>query len=150
MRELFIGAITLASLAVGNIAIAETHRHSHGGAAHNHKMMEIPTGQPIPSVKLIVHKDALKGYNLEVQTTNFKFAPQAVNMAAKPGEGHAHIYVNGQKVARLYSSWYYLENLKPGKNKITVSLNANNHRALAHNNRLIEATQIVDVPAVNN
>ncbi|AFY86828.1 MAG: hypothetical protein CLLPBCKN_003510 [Chroococcidiopsis cubana SAG 39.79] len=121
--------------------------HSHTSKDPHHQMREISAGEPIPTVKLVVHPDTMRGYNLEVQTTNFKFAPEEVNKAAKPGEGHAHLYVNGKKITRLYSSWYYLDNLKPGKNEIRVSLNANNHQVLAHNGKMIEATQIVEVPA---
>lgn len=114
------------------------------------KMMEIPDAQPIPSVNLIVHPDPMRGYNLEVQVTNFKFAPENVNTAARPGEGHAHLYVNGKKIARLYGNWYYLENLQPGKNKITVSLNANSHEVLARDGKIIQDTEIVQVPAPEN
>jgi hypothetical protein len=39
-------------------------RHENGVTDHHHKTMEIPSGQPIPSVDLIVHKDPMKGYNL--------------------------------------------------------------------------------------
>ncbi len=143
-----------------NLGIARTQniqadaRHQGGSPSSStdshHKMMEIPAGQPIPSVKLIVHKDAMKGYNLETKVSNFKFAPEDVNTAAKRGEGHAHLYINGEKITRLYGSWYYLENLQPGKNKITVSLNANSHETLAHNGTMIQDTKIVEVPAVSN
>ena len=93
---------------------------SHNPSNHNHsdkydQIMEIPSGQ-VPTVNLVVHKDTMKGYNLEVQVTNFNFAPERVNTAAIPGEGHGHIYINNQKLTRLYGSWYYLENLQPRKN----------------------------------
>lgn len=73
-----------------------------------------------------------------------------INKAAKPGEGHAHLQVNGKKITRLYSSWYYLENLQPGKNAIAISLNANSHETLAHNGKMIQDTEIVEVPAPGN
>lgn len=72
-----------------------------------------------------------------------------INKAAKPGEGHAHLQVNGKKITRLYG-WYYLENLQPGKNEITVSLNVNSHKTLAHNGKMIQDTEIVEVPAPGN
>jgi hypothetical protein len=145
-----VGATILANNA--GITTAQNHdtpsdTHSHTSAEPHHQIREIPAGEPIPSVKLVVHPDTMRGYNLEVQTTNFKFAPEDVNKAAQPGEGHAHLYINGKKITRLYSSWYYIDNLKPGKNEIRVSLNANTHEALAHNGKMIEATQIVEVPA---
>ncbi|WP_232224216.1 hypothetical protein [Mastigocladopsis repens] len=117
------------------------------GTTHHHKTVEISPGQPIPSVDLVVHQDAKKGWNLEVKVTNFSFAPESVNTADKPGEGHAHLNVNGKKIARLYGNWYYLENLPPGKNIITVSLNANNHESLVNNGKLIQDTEIIEVPA---
>lgn len=43
-----------------------------------------------------------------------------------------------------------LENLQPGKNAIAVSLNANTHETLAHNGKMIQDTENVDVPARSN
>ncbi len=126
-----------------NLAVA----HSDAGIEHDRKIAEIPAGQPIPSVDLNVHKDSMKGYNLEARVSNFRFAPEDINTADRPGEGHAHLYVNGKKITRLYGSWYYLEKLQPGKNKITVSLNANSHEILTHNGEMIQDTEIVTVPA---
>jgi hypothetical protein len=116
---------------------------------HSHATIEIPPGQPVPSVDLIVHPDPKKGWNLETKVSNFKFAPEHASTASIPGEGHAHLYVNGKKMARIYSSWYYLETLNPGRNEITVALNANSHEALVHNGKKIEDTEIVEVAASN-
>lgn len=128
--------------------VAHGESMNRSGTRHQHKIMEIPIGQPIPSVKLVVHKDPLRGYNLEVQVSHFRFAPQEVSQAARAGEGHGHLYVNGDKITRLYGSWYYLENLKPGKNEITVSLNSNNHATLAHDGKIIQDTEVVEVPVL--
>lgn len=138
-----IGSILGIARTEKNLAVA----HSDDRTEHHHKTMEIPAGQPIPSVDLIVHKDSMKGYNLEAKVSNFRFAPEDINTAAKPGEGHAHLNVNGKKITRLYGPWYYLENLQPGKNEITVSLNANTHEILTHNGEMIQDTEIVTVPA---
>lgn len=156
-KKLLLVSTTVLCLTViaENLGIARTNkiqadtRHSglpSGGTHYAHKTMEIPASQPIPSVDVTIHKDPMKGYNLEAKVANFRFAPEDVSQAAKPGEGHAHLYINGEKITRLYSSWYYLENLKPGKNKITVSLNANSHQALVHNGKKIEDTETIDVP----
>lgn len=145
--NIFLASTTLAclTLLVNSGEIARGDNQHHGHSRHHHKTMEIPPGQPIPSVDLVVHKDSSKGWNLEAKVTNFRFAPEKINQAAKPGEGHGHIYINGQKITRLYGSWYYLENLKPGRNEITVSLNANSHEALVHNGKVIKDTEIIDV-----
>jgi len=152
-RSLLVFTAISVTILANNAGITTAHErdtlsntHSPTSAEPHHQIREIPAGEPVPSVKLVVHPDTMRGYNLEVQTTNFKFAPEDVNKAAQSGEGHAHLYVNGKKITRLYSSWYYIDNLKPGKNEIRVSLNANNHEALAHKGKMIEATQIVEVP----
>lgn len=154
-RILLASATILCATAVGNMGIARTqkilaHAHHEDGVTDHHKTMEIPSGQPIPSVDLIVHKEPMKGYNLQTKVSNFRFAPENISRAAKPGEGHAHLYINGKKITRLYGSWYYLENLQPGKNAIAVSLNANTHETLAHNGKMIQDIENVDVPAHSN
>lgn len=138
---------SVASSQSHNLLVDNQHNQTR---EHQHKMMEIPAGQPVPKVDLVVYKDAMKGWNLQAKVVNFNFAPESINKAAKSGEGHAHLYVNGQKITRLYSSWYYLENLKPGKNEVTVSLNANSHEALAQNGKMIADTEIIEVPATAN
>jgi hypothetical protein len=112
---------------------------------HQHGKMEVPQGTAVPTVDVVMHKDAKKGWNVQAKVTNFKFAPEKVNAAAEAGEGHAHLFVNGKKITRLYSSWYYLENLEPGENRVKVTLNANNHADWASNGKLIEDVEIVNV-----
>ena len=46
------------------------------------------------------------------------------------GEGHAHVYVDGEKIARLYGPWLHIPSLSPGA-VVEVTLNANDHRPLA-------------------
>lgn len=136
-------------LAQGEGAIAQHSRpHSHPpGAEHEHGTLEIAAGQPIPTVNLRVHPDSRRGWNLEVQVTNFRFTPEAVNRPGSTTEGHAHLYVNGRKLTRLYSNWYYLESLPPGRHEIKVSLNTNTHETLTRNGQPIQAIATITVPA---
>lgn len=115
-------------------------------STHDHTLLEIPAGQPVPTVQLKLVPDAMKGWNLEVITTNFRFAPEHINTKNLPGEGHAHLYVNGKKVTRLYGAWYYLASLPAGKNTITVSLNSNKHEQLAYQGKPIQTTTLLTVP----
>jgi len=120
---------------------------SDSGISHGHKKVEIPAGKPVPQVDLFVYQDSMKGWNLELKLTNFKFVPETVNQSSNPYEGHAHLYINGEKITRIYSNWYYLGNLKPGKNEITVSLNTNKHEDLVSNSKMIMDTEIIEVVA---
>jgi hypothetical protein len=111
-----------------------------------HKMIEIPEGKPVPQVDLVVSPDTMTGWNLHIKTNNFKFAPEKVNQESAINEGHAHLYVNGKKVTRIYSNWYYLSELEKGNNQIQVTLNTNKHEDLAYQGKIIEDSQTIQVP----
>ncbi len=86
--------------------------------------------EPYPTLSFEVIPDVKMGWNVHIETTNFVFAPQNVNTDYVEGEGHAHLYVNGVRLTRLYGNWYYLKELLPGENEITVSLSGNDHSEL--------------------
>lgn len=127
----------------------KTDKEAKGGH-HHHKKVEIPSTQEAPSVDLVVYKDAVKGWNLEAKVTNFKFAPERINTNSSVNEGHAHLFVNGKKITRLYSSWYYLDNLEPGNNEVSVTLNTNNHEDLVKDGEVIKDTEVIEVTAGKN
>ncbi|NJN21199.1 MAG: hypothetical protein HC812_08440 [Leptolyngbya sp. RL_3_1] len=118
-----------------------------GETGHGHHgTIEVPVEQPVPTVTLTVHPDPVRGWNLEVQTEHWVFAPEQVNQSSLTTEGHAHLYINGEQVTRLYSTWSYLPSLPSGEHLLTVGLNANGHEGLTHNSAPIEATVTVVVP----
>ena len=61
---------------------------------------------------------------------NFTFAPQNVDGEPVDGEGHAHLYVDDVKVARVYGEWFHLDSLPEDAQQVYVSLYANNHQPL--------------------
>lgn len=119
--------------------------HDHGGMDHG--SLEIPEGQPAPQVTLTVEPDAMAGWNLQLEMANFEFAPERVNQESVTTEGHAHLFINGEKLTRLYGSWYYLASLPPGEHELRVELNGNGHETLTVAGQPIEATVKVMVPA---
>lgn len=82
-----------------------------------------------PTVRLDVQPDSESGWNIHVRATGFQFAPQNAGKAAKAGEGHAHLYVDGDKVARVYGPWYHLDadEVPKGEHTLSVELNGNDH-----------------------
>jgi len=62
-------------------------------------------GKKTPSVKMIVSKDAMSGFNIRIVTKNFKWSPEHASLSHIPGEGHAHIYIDDVKIARVYGEW---------------------------------------------
>lgn len=139
-------ALPLNSLAQENMNLHHEMPHQTNDNHHEHGTFMIPKGELIPTVKLVVHNDSKKGWNLEVKITNFTFAPDKVNQESKFNEGHAHIYINGKKLTRLYGNWYYLESLPSGKNELKVSLNTNNHETLVSEGKMIEDAVIITIP----
>jgi hypothetical protein len=130
MRALLLFVIGLAFGAAGGFIGAggmgpSSHDHAgHSDAGHDHSAMLAWDG-PVPTLDLSLTPDG-SGVNLMIDVTGFRFAPAAVNGPATPGEGHAHIYVNGEKVRRIYAPFAHLEMVQPG-DVIRVTLNANSH-----------------------
>jgi hypothetical protein len=91
----------------------------------------ITAQSPRPTVQLRAEPDPMGGWNVQVLTQHFRFAPEHVNTAHVDGQGHAHLYVDGEKVARLYAPWFHLPALPPGEYRLRVTLNANSHEELA-------------------
>lgn len=117
-----------------------THDHSM-----THGVIEVdPEGAP--ELDVLVVKDNTSGWNLMLETTNFRFAPEAVNGDHVPGEGHAHIYLNGAKLTRLYGHHYYLSDLPPGEHVIGVTLNANDHSDLFVDGVPVASSAEITVP----
>ncbi|MEB3210859.1 MAG: hypothetical protein VKL39_05870 [Leptolyngbyaceae bacterium] len=124
---------------------SDVHSEGHGDG-HHHGSLDVSTAEAIPSVQLIVHDDPVNGWNLELVTENFDFAPERVNGESLINEGHAHLYINGEKVMRIYSHWHHLPELESGMNMVRVTLNANGHEELVNQGEVVAASVMVEVP----
>ena len=117
---------------------------AHGAHGAHGDLLEVPAVSA-PAIEVEVTADPVAGYNLRVATQNFKFAPRRAGLENEPGRGHAHVYLNGQKLARLYGRWMHLASLPRGDVEIEVTLNANDHRTLAVEGEKIASSAIVIV-----
>ena len=118
----FIASLIAAALP-GAMAQDRFHdKHSHGNELH------LPSGPDTPSVRATIKADPAGGYNLHVMVKNFRFAPENASGKHVAGEGHGHIYVNGEKIARLYGEWFHIQKLPEDGAIVGVTLNANDHR----------------------
>ncbi|MEQ9258316.1 MAG: hypothetical protein RIG84_04385 [Roseovarius sp.] len=141
----FLVSATMATTAAPDPQGAAVHDHSahdhgEGDAEHDHSKM-IHVEGPAPELSLVFHPDGRQSRNLEIKVTHFEFDPTGVNGAHVPGKGHAHIYVNGVKIARAYAPWFHLSALPIGTHEIRVTLNANDHSALMANGAMLETTE---------
>ena len=125
-------------------ALSQEHSKHGGHGAHSHgKGITLPEGPEAPSVSINITKDKVGGWNLHAQTQNFRFAPEHASGKHIAGEGHAHIYVNGKNIARLYSAWFHIGKLPAEGAEIRVTLNANDHRDLIVGGKPVAATIMV-------
>ena len=68
-----------------------THEHG-GGTSHEALESQTPIG-----LQVSAETDASGGVTVTVETENWRWAPENVDGQHREGEGHAHIYVDGEK-----------------------------------------------------
>jgi len=109
------------------------------GKPHEHGMLTVDDWANPPTIEAEIFKDPESGWNLHVMTTNFAFNAANAGFDNVEGEGHAHIYVNGDKLGRLYGDWYHIAGLSGGTHDVKISLNANDHSALHRDGKELAA-----------
>ena len=94
-----------------------------------HPLIEHPAEQPVPYMRVHMQADSMDGFNLYLETRDFRFTPERVDTHNIANEGHAHLYLNGEKVARLYSPWHHISSslLRDGINRLEVEFSSNDH-----------------------
>jgi hypothetical protein len=97
------------------------------------------------AVDIVVLPDPESGYNLTVLTEGFTWSPQGVSRPDVFGEGHAHLYVDGEKTARLYGPDHHLQ-LDPGGREVKVVLSTNSHSVYTRSGVPLESSVHVLVP----
>jgi len=104
-----------------------------------HGLLDVSDESVIPKiVALEVLEDKMSGYNISFETEHFLFTPENVNTKHQAGQGHAHIYINGKKYARIYANQFHIPKLGTAIQEIRVTLNANNHETLSLDKQPIE------------
>ena len=111
-----------------------------------HPMIEVDDAEPTPSMRIHMDADSMDGFNIFLETQNFRFTPQSVDTLPVSNEGHAHLYVNGEKVARMYSPWHHLSSklLRDGINRLEVEFSTNDHSVWAVAGVPIGADVLID------
>lgn len=100
-----------------------------GHMVHDYKPVQVPADVPIPQLAMQLHRDAVSGVNLHLEVRNFALGPPEQKPSKTMLNGHAHLYVNGRKIQRLYGPDVHIPGkyFKPGINVVLVSLNAHTH-----------------------
>ena len=120
---------------------SHSHSHSPDMAAHDTLESEVPV-----SVKIAAEVEDGGGVNVRIDTDGWRWAPESVNAAHEPGAGHAHIYVDGVKIGRVYGPHYNLSGLESGERHIRVTLNSNDHKQLTVGGKPVDASVAATIP----
>ena len=130
------------------MAMGEDMANATAEMDHDHPLLDIAEGAPVPTVTHLAFPDAMDGFNIQILTENFAFTPAAINGEVEQNEGHAHLYVNGEKIQRVYGNWVHLPAslLESGANAVTITLNANDHSEWAVDGAVVASTVIVYRP----
>ena len=117
------------NLTFENAGIVAIRLQNTGAAVMNHGMATSVSETPAPTMELNWEDLPTKnGAKLRLETNNFTFSRMDDDAAHVPNEGHAHVYLNGLKLGRLYSNTYQIGALSPGNYTLSVALNSNDHR----------------------
>ena len=121
------------------------HAELQGHQAMSHGNYDISQEAVIPKiVDFKVLKDPMSGWNINLEVADFHFAPEHASQTHQEGEGHAHLYVNGNKIARLYGNWFHILEFVKAKNEVKVTLNTNDHQTLIFKGQPIERKIVIE------
>ncbi|MFD9354967.1 hypothetical protein [Streptomyces sp. NPDC060031] len=106
-----------------------------------HRLRQVPA-EGAPEVRVAARPDSEDGWNLQLTVRNFDFTPDSTGGAALLGAGHAHLELDGRKLARLYGPWFHLPaaQVPEGTHTLTVRLYADDHTAWAVAGKPVEGT----------
>jgi cytochrome oxidase assembly protein ShyY1 len=72
------------------------------------------------------------------------------SMKHVPGEGHAHVFLDGRKIMRIYNQWFHLNtyqfSTKAGEQLLSIEFVGNDHAPYTIAGLPVGTEQIVDVP----
>ncbi|MEP4892328.1 MAG: hypothetical protein ABJV04_20115 [Aliiglaciecola sp.] len=120
---------------------------------HQHMSKDIGDDTPVPKIEIQIFKDPMDGVNVHVEVENYQI--NAPDMVATDGDfnaegvlqGHAHVFVNAEKLRRLYGKDIHIPAaaLKEGVNQVAVSLNSHRHENWVKGNHDIMSSIFFDL-----
>jgi len=140
----------MATIATGWVLAVATiipSQAQSNGAISVHEIAQ----ESAPKATLDIQKDPTGGFNVQVITSNFVWRPEMASMKHVPGEGHAHVYLDGRKIMRIYNEWFHLNtyqfSTRAGEQLLSIEFVGNDHSPYTIQGVPVGAEQIVDVPS---
>jgi hypothetical protein len=108
--------------------------------------LHLPTDQPEPTVKLRAEPLPNGGWLIRLEAQHFQFTEICVVDAPAQPLGHAHLLLDGVKIASAYQPMIRIDALPPGQHTLRAVLRGQDHRALLGQHGLIEDDLTLEVP----
>jgi len=147
----FLCKILLAVLCAPHWVFAAHPSDSASGEEMSHGTVEIRAGFRVPELSAELFVDAMDGYNLQLELAHYSIMPpikKLIGSAPKVQlEGHAHLYINGVKIQRVYGHNLHLpaKLFNNGINTITISLHDHNHATWTERGVELQTTLTMNV-----
>jgi len=145
ITALVVMLVALSSMAAARAHGENAHERAPGSTASPvDGAATVPwSGTAVPELKLELAAQG-EHYDLQLHARNFAFASDPAGSApAVVGDGHAHLYVDGEKHARLFGLLYRLPALAPGVHELMVEFVDHQHAAYVVDGRPLQARLIV-------
>lgn len=138
------GGILAVSALLATLAAAAPMINADGGPPRS-VFLRLPANAADPTVAMELKPRDNGTWRLTIHTTGFTFTSICVTDAEAVPVGHAHVIVNGAKVASAFEPFMDIGPLPPGQHDVTVVLRGRDHRALLGKNGLIKADTTITV-----
>lgn len=147
-RQSFLAAVPclLAGLLIAATCFAHGDGGHHADAPMPAAKVEVAAGEA-PTLEVTLAPAADGALEARLETGRFRFAEEHAGQPHEPGEGHAHLLVDGSKVASVFGPVQRLPALDPGTHEVCIGLMTNDHRAYAVDGRAVAARFVVKVAA---
>jgi hypothetical protein len=124
------GLVVFLVLMSSPIAARERGHHGHHGnhGAQDHAAETVAVEPAVgPRLRLELATLDAGRHELRLATDNFRFVPDDDTSSRVIGEGHAHLYIDGVKIGRVYGETHSLPALSSGAHDIFVELVTADH-----------------------
>ena len=128
--------VTRANISAPNDPNA-AHREMMASSTMNMKLLD--EDQEVPTAELNVVQSPDGTWAVTLDVAHFTFDPDAEEPIHVPGHGHAHLYLNGIKLQRMFGPNASIGALPAGDFVVQVSLNTNDHRPYRNDAGPVEA-----------
>lgn len=108
-------------------------------------MAPVEGDEPPPELRLQLEPAASGATLVRLEVANFTFDPGGDAQDHVPGHGHAHLYLDGLKLQRMYTPEALIGALPPGEYEVRVELNSNLHMPYRNADGPVEAREKLKV-----